>query len=278
MKTIPKDHQQLFERYLSFHEDLFKVQLKNMQRLVAVVSFKKLNQIDVDENIRSAQPIITPQNLLIEEKELEEIFDEILPVIQKFYNNNKDIKRLEDLNDKRKFSLKELLQNILTRDDKFWQQLSKDLKLSQKLLIKVGEFISTPYLELCAEYFNKKLQQYKWDQPICPICGYPPVMALFNSDKNERTLWCHLCDTEWKFNSHLCPFCLNDDLKQVKYIFPPDQSPNRIDACDKCKHYIKTIDDELNPKKTNFSVDYLATYYLDLIAIQKGYIIANSTT
>ena len=265
------EQQQLFDNYLSFHENLLKVQVKKMQHLVAVVSFKKLNKIDINKKIKSGHHIITPQHLIIDEKELDDIFDEILPVIKKYYNDSKELKRLEDLNDKRKFSIKVLVEKIVARNEENWQKLATELNVSKNILRKVGEYISAPYLELCAEYFNKKLKKQKWEQPFCPICGSYPSMAIVNDKKDYRILWCRLCDTEWKFKKDTCPFCLTNKLKQIKYIFPPEKSPNRIDACDKCKRYLKTIDEQLIIKKPNLVVENLASYRHDLIALQQGY-------
>ena len=271
MTDILQEQQQLFEKYLNFHEDLLKVQVKNMQRLVAIISFKKLNKINVDDKLKNGQHIVTPQNLIIDEKELEEIFDEIVPVIKKYYRSNKELKKLEDLNDKRKFSLKILVENIVTHEHQNWEDLAAQLSLSKRMLFKIGEYISTPYLELCAEYFTKKIQNKKWEQPKCPICGSHPSMALVNDQSEFKTLWCQLCDTEWKFKTDTCPFCNNNDLKTAKFIFPPDKSPHRIDACDNCETYLKTIDEQMTIKKPNFVVEYLTTYHLDLLALETGY-------
>lgn len=263
--------QQLFEKYLRFHEDLFKVHVKNMQRLIAVISFQKLNKIDVNAKIKKGDCIISPQDLMIEEKELENIFDEILPVIRKYCNNQKELNRLEDLSNKRKFSLKLLMKNVLVRKDEDWEKLATELNLSKKLLKKIGEYISAPYLELCSEYFNKKIQTPKWKHSICPICGSYPSMASVNEKLGYRVLWCRLCNTEWKFEQNVCPFCLTEDLKSLKHIFPPEKSPNRIDVCENCKKYLKIVDEQLVSKKPNFIVDYLATFHLDLLAIRNGY-------
>ena len=262
---------QPYEKYLSFHEALFKVQLKNMQRLMSGSSFNKLNKIDVKTKIKKGLPILTPQNLIISEKDLEDIFDAIIPVIKKFYSGCEELKRLVDLNDKRKFSLKRLTENILLRDEAGWQTLSTELNLSTTILMKIGEYISTPYLELCSEYFAKKINKSTWEQPFCPICGGQPSMALVGEKKDHRILWCRLCDTEWKYKENVCPFCNCDDLKKVKHIFPPGKSSHRIDACDNCKRYLKTIDERFISEKQSLVIEYLSTYHHDLLALKKGY-------
>jgi formate dehydrogenase maturation protein FdhE len=266
-----KGQQQLFEKKLRFYEELLSVQVKNMQRLLAAISFKKLDKINAESKIQNGDYIIGPGNVIIDEKDLELIFDEILPLMKKYYDNKEELKRLEDLNDKRKFSLKLLVENVLTHNDDNWIISSQEFKVSKKLLQDIGEYISSPYLELCSEYFNKKIQDLKWDQSICPICGNFPAMALVNDRMNYRILWCQLCETEWNFEQTICPFCSNDDLKTLKHLFPANNSPYRIDACDHCKIYIKVIDEQQMVKKHNFIVEYLSTPYLDELAKKHGY-------
>ena len=276
MKDNSEKQQLLYERYLNFHEELLKVHLKNMQRMVAVVSFKKLSEIDVDKSINQGAAIITPENVIIEEKDLENIFDEVFPLLKKYYGQNPEINRFEDLYDKRKISLLHLIQHIVCRDDDEWNRLSQNLKISKKTLKKIAEYVSTPYLELCSEYLNNKINYDQWENSFCPICGSYPRMAAVNEYLGFRVLWCHLCDTQWRFKQHVCPFCLNDDLTKLKHIFPADKSPNRIDACDNCSRYLKIIDEQLITKQTNFVVDNVATYKLDLLALRSGYSKLNS--
>jgi len=143
--------------------------------------------------------------------------------------------------------------------------------VSATLLEKVAEFISSPYLELCAEFFNKKLAQFIWNQPVCPICGNPPSMAIVNEKKSQRHLWCRFCDTNWSFYEMVCPFCLNPEANSQKIIFHSDRKPIRIDACDKCNNYIKTIDELISQQNMHISVKNVETFYLDLLAKNLGY-------
>jgi formate dehydrogenase maturation protein FdhE len=266
-----RDPQYLDDNYLHFYEDLLNVQVKNMQHLIAAVSFRKLNKIDIDSRIRNGGQIITPDEILVEEKELEHIFDSILPVLKRYSINKKEIGKFEDFYDKRKISLREMIENVLMRDMEKWYEMSQRYSISKEFLFEIGEYIAMPYLELCSEYFNKKLKNGSWRRPTCPICGCPPSMALVEEELNERVMWCHLCDTEWTFSDKICPFCGNSELKSIKHIFPPVNCPHRIDACDKCGYFIKIIDEQLISKPPQFVIENLRTKKLETIATHKGY-------
>ncbi|MBD3287494.1 formate dehydrogenase accessory protein FdhE [candidate division KSB1 bacterium] len=266
-----RERQHWYDNFLRFHEDLLNIQVKNMQHLIAVISFRNLNKIDLDSRIQNGGQIITSGEILIDEKDLEHIFDSILPVLRRYSQNKKALSAFEDFYDKRKISLTEMIENVVTRDITKWNEMSQRYSIPENFLIGIGEYIAMPYLELCSEYFNKRLKNGSWLRPSCPICGSSPSMALLQEDLNERILWCHLCDTEWRFSDKVCPFCENQDLSSIKHIFPPVNSPHRIDACDKCGYFLKIIDDQLITKYPKFVIENLRTIKLEQIAINKGY-------
>ena len=51
------------------------------------------------------------------------------------------------------------------------------------------------------------------------------------------------------------------------------ENPFRVDVCDKCKKYIKTIDERKMPenKILDFSLENINTLYLDILAQKEGY-------
>lgn len=261
-----------YDIYLEFHEQIFTNHVKCMHHLVAVLPFEHLNQSDIDARLSQNKPILGQDNFIIEGKDLEYIFDLIFPTFKKYFTRQAEpIARLEELYDKRKLPLKQLCIAQLVRDKKPFLEVSRKYDVPDLLLEKVIEFISAPYLELCAEFYNKKLAKFDWRQPFCPICGNIPTMAIVNDKSGQRQLWCRCCDTIWSFHEMVCPFCSNRDSASQKVIFHSDRKPMRIDACDQCHNYIKTIDELIAPQKIHISVKNVETFYLDLLAKKLGY-------
>jgi len=272
------DTQQIYEMYLEFHEKIFQTHVKCMQHLVAVLPFEKLNQIDIAARLNANKPILNKNNLIIEEKELEFIFDLILPIFKKYlYRMKEPILRFEELNDKRRFSIQELVTAQIGQNKKIFKDISQNYDIPLPLLERISALTISPYLELCAEFFNKKVVQFKWNSQFCPICGNLPSMAKVEEQQGTRTLWCHHCDSTWQFEEMICPFCLNEDLKSIRIIFASNGKPIRIDACTKCKNYIKTIDERIALKDFNLSVKYMETLYLDIMAKYFDYHIPDHT-
>ncbi len=266
------NNQQFFEMYLEFHENIFKIHVKCMQHLVAVIPFQELNQIDVAEKLDNKKPIIDADNLIITERDLEKIFDQIFPLIKKYsYRKKGQVQRFEELYDRRRIALLDMVRALVSGSNGLFSEISSKYDISNILLERVTELIISPYFELCAELFNKKVSQQEWKKEYCPICGFQPSIALVNEQYHSRQLWCRFCDTTWAFQDMVCPYCLNEDPKYTTLIFPPNNKPFRIDACTKCNNYIKTIDELIIDDKQNLSVRNVATYYLDLLAMKFGF-------
>jgi len=68
----------------------------------------------------------------------------------------------------------------------------------------------------------------------------------------------------------ICPFCNNQEQESLHYFYAEGEDAYRIDLCDKCNQYIKTLDlrkmEESDPP-----LEDLATVHLDILASQKGY-------
>jgi FdhE protein len=109
-------------------------------------------------------------------------------------------------------------------------------------------------------------------QPACPFCTEKPVAAVLRpeGDGGKRFLLCSLCFTEWEFRRVLCPSCGEEDKEKLP-VFSAEEFPHvRVEACDTCRVYIKTIDltrDGLAVPE----VDEIAAIALDLWAGERGY-------
>lgn len=107
----------------------------------------------------------------------------------------------------------------------------------------------------------------------CPMCGGLPAVASLREEGqgSKRTLACALCLTEWDFVRVRCASC-GEERSDAQPIFTADAAlPHaRIDACDTCQTYVKTIDLTKNGLAVPL-VDDLASVPLDLWARERGY-------
>ena len=268
------DNVQRFSRfYIDFHERLFNTHVKCMHLLSAAVPFQKFNKIDVSAKLLQHQPILK-DNLFqdIDDGAFEQLFDLVFPVLREFaYWKKEELLRLQELNDRRRFSLKKFMIALIANDDKKFASFSKSYDITVKFLKIFTELVRAPFFELSAETFSERIEHTRWNEPTCPVCGSTPAFSEIDEQQEVRTLWCRRCNSTWQFSADKCPFCLTHDPKQKKLLFLSDGKPYRIEACDNCGHYLKTVNHSFLTNKIDFSVANIATYSLDILAKHLGY-------
>ena len=69
----------------------------------------------------------------------------------------------------------------------------------------------------------------------------------------------------------MCACCGNTDQESLRYLYSELEKGYRIDVCDKCKGYIKTVDSREISHEIVPAVEDLATLHLDMVAEENGY-------
>ena len=86
----------------------------------------------------------------------------------------------------------------------------------------------------------------------------------------RRALVCGLCFTEWAFERIVCPSCGERRFDALPVYTAEQVAGVRVDGCDSCGVYLKTIDASKDGTSVP-EVDDLATLALDLWAREHGY-------
>jgi hypothetical protein len=130
------------------------------------------------------------------------------------------------------------------------------------------------FLQPYAEYLASHSQSLRVDGApfTCPVCGGNPIVGVLRpeGDGAKKSLVCMLCAHEWAFRRIYCPACGEEREPQMAFYVAPEIAHVRVDVCDTCKTYLKSID----LTKTGLAVpivDELATIPLDLWAREHGY-------
>jgi len=107
---------------------------------------------------------------------------------------------------------------------------------------------------------------------VCPVCGARPQVAVLHpeGDGGKRFLVCSFCVTEWEFRRILCPTCGEEDYQKLPRYSADDLPTVRVEACDTCKYYLKSVDMTVDGLAVPL-VDEIATAPLDLWAAEHGY-------
>jgi formate dehydrogenase accessory protein FdhE len=106
----------------------------------------------------------------------------------------------------------------------------------------------------------------------CPVCGAPPVVATLRDlpgALGSGGLVCSRCGTERRIRRLSCAHCGESSADRLRVHTPESVPYVRIDACESCRRYIKTVD--LRRQGTAVPiVEDLATPELDLWAREQG--------
>jgi formate dehydrogenase maturation protein FdhE len=108
----------------------------------------------------------------------------------------------------------------------------------------------------------------------CPFCGGGPWISARRSegamDGSRRLLGCALCGGEWPLNRIYCPACAEEDPARLPSFQSDAYRSVRIEACETCHRYVKSIDlaDDARPIP---EVDDLASISMDLWAAEQGW-------
>ena len=127
-----------------------------------------------------------------------------------------------------------------------------------------------PYAEFLRSHTSPQLEGYT--SLLCPFCNRKPAVGVLRQqgDGGRRSLLCGFCLTEWEFRRVICPGCGQEDHAKLPVYTAAELPYIRVECCDSCHTYIKSIDLTKNGLADPL-VDELASVPLNLWAQEHGY-------
>jgi FdhE protein len=136
------------------------------------------------------------------------------------------------------------------------------------------QFFARAFLQPYAEFVRLR-SDLRWEgyqQSLCPFCGRTPGVGVLRplGDGGQRSLVCSFCQAEWEFRRIVCAGCSEEDHRKLP-VYTADELPHvRVECCDTCRRYLKTVDLTKNGLAEPV-VDEIAAVPLDLWAQERGY-------
>lgn len=121
------------------------------------------------------------------------------------------------------------------------------------------------------EQLRGALNLEEWLQGQCPLCGSAPQIAQLRDEEGKRYLQCSFCSCQWRWERIACPSCHNKDLDSLHYLYAEEEEAYRVDLCDQCRGYIKTVDSRKLDYEPSLDLEDIVTMHLDILAFEKGY-------
>jgi FdhE protein len=166
-----------------------------------------------------------------------------------------------------------VLRDLLNRhyDMEYLKETAEHCGVDQGILSFLVRISVRPCLEIQMEQLRGLVDLEAWLQGECPLCGSPPQMAHLRDEEGKRYLQCSLCGCQWRWERIACPYCSNKAFDSLHYLCSDDEEAYRVDLCDQCKGYIKTIDSRKLDYEPFLDLEDIVTIHLDILALERGY-------
>ena len=136
------------------------------------------------------------------------------------------------------------------------------------------EFLARAFLQPYADFLNSRagLNLNGYTYPLCPYCSRKPGLAALRQQGDGASRWliCSFCLAEWEFRRIVCPACGEENDRNLPVYTAGEFDYIRVDCCETCKTYIKSVDLTKNGLAEPV-VDEIAAAALDLWAQEHGY-------
>ena len=250
---------------LEFYESVFKVQ-REAERLF------NSGQNDIDYTRFAGRngeglSLLKSEDIQLDIEPVNNILEEMSGIIRNKWKEQIPA----DFNCRFLSEQKGVLVEGLMEDEVLLERMAGDLDVDYPVFYFLIKNAFSPFISNYAEKLQEAVEEKKWLKGNCPVCGSEPLIIRLVEETGKRKLFCSMCRTEWLYKRLACPFCENDDHESLRYFFVEDDEARRVDVCDKCKRYIKTIDNRKINKVTNLLVEYLSTLALDIVADKEGF-------
>ena len=169
--------------------------------------------------------------------------------------------------------LSKLSRELRARGSSFWSELLRTAWTACGASDAQG-LLTLAFLQPYAELLRARatLHTNQLASAICPFCHRKPCVGVLRQQGEgaARSLICSFCLHEWEFRRVVCPACGEENDRKLPVFTASDFDYLRVEGCDTCKTYIKTVDLTKNGYAEPV-VDELASSPLDLWARDRGY-------
>jgi len=134
------------------------------------------------------------------------------------------------------------------------------------------DFFARAYLQPYAVGLRRGMKWSGSTPYICPFCKRKPGLGVLRplGDGGQRSLICSFCLAEWEFRRIVCPGCGEEDHAKLPVYTAEELKHVRVESCDSCRTYIKTVD-MTKMGRAEPVVDEMAAVVLDVWAEKQGY-------
>lgn len=252
---------------LGFYEKLFMAQEQSISavRIGSILLPQDLITLKKHEKM----PLISKNDFLIDANLSRSLFDEIWEMAANPENGlpafvsagKRDIPKPNP---------DDLFSALLNEDREVFEKTGQEMGMTPQ----IPEFLAfsslVPCLRVCSHQLSVYTDPDNWEAGYCPICGSMPSLSVLR-EKGDRYMICGFCRKEWAVSRFLCFTCNAADAKHHQYFYTDEEKEYRVDVCDHCGTYMKTVDIRKMDRFFYPPLEEIVTLHLDMNAQEKGY-------
>jgi FdhE protein len=272
VETLVKEkpsHKQILEFFADVVAEQYTI-------LSKVMTFPiEIDEEDFKTKIVEGFPFVDKKALTLDLPSATRLFKKLCKIMIRNKKASQDIERITQAYKNKEIDLKELFKQTNSGNSEYIAALSKKLRVKGDVLLFLARESIKPIFEAYANELKNYVDQERWWKGYCPICGSEPYIAELKNEggaEGARFLVCSSCSYEWRYKRLQCPFCEHEASQGAKYFYTEKEGKvYRVDVCEKCKRYIKTIDTNELGEDVIPLLEDIGTLHLDILAQKEGY-------
>jgi FdhE protein len=258
-------HQEILE----FYSAVMNVQLEAREKFQGKAALAR--DVLRDEKTKSF-PVFQGRDIPINLEAARTVFGSLCDVARTENDTlRRGVDRIVEAVRDEKIDIVRILKEVIRGEGGYTDECCQSLGMNRDILVFLGRASVQPLAQETAFVVSQGVDAGDWTKGICPICGSLPILSELTGDEGRRMLICSLCGYEWSVPRLVCPFCGEAKHEGHLYLFVEGDETVRVDVCDGCKKYIKTLDTRKGGRAVFPLLEDVATLHLDMLAQEKGY-------
>ncbi|MCP4683077.1 MAG: formate dehydrogenase accessory protein FdhE [Desulfobacterales bacterium] len=259
-----------YTNLLDFYKQIFIAQEDSALHLdMEPIKIPK-NKLSI--KLKEAFPLINMSEFIIDESSSEQLFSILCRIALNATDVMPDsVQKIVKARGNGGIVLRLLFKNLLNENDEYFKNMADEIQIEDKVLVFLAYHSIKPSLSVCSHQLSNYLaSSNSWEKGCCPICGNLPGISILEDD-GGRSLFCGFCRHKWHVQRIFCPFCEDETGTAQNYFYSEEEPGYRVDTCDKCKKYIKTVDAREIGRRLYPDIEQVSTLHLDMKAKEMGF-------
>jgi len=259
-----------YQGLLDFYGPVFEaVEVSHKNAAPAPV---RLSSDRIEKTRQGGFPLVSPSEFFVDMDAAETLFHQIVSIARKTPGKWAAFaEAVSKTADASHATPTGFFENFLNQNDPFFADFAGRYGVDLRMLTLVVYNSVLPSLRRCAEQLAAYLdRETPWEKGFCPVCGNLPGLAVLE-ENGARAFFCSFCYHKWPSRRLFCPFCENTDSGSLQYFYSEAEDGYRVEVCDRCGKYIKSLDLRALSHPVYPPLELLTTLHLDMKAREAGY-------